>query len=86
MDPPAKEGILIPPNFLSNKFNGLYEGAIGRLGQRNISCYKCNKMGHISSECCKEQNDLVGTSKGKKIMSEWKSDGDDEDVHDDVIV
>lgn len=36
--------------------------------QQSARCYKGNEIGHISSECCKVQNALTETSKGKGAM------------------
>ena len=66
------------------------KGAASRLEQRNIRCYKCNEIDHISTECSKRQSSLTSTSKGKHITLEAKSEDkpkdDSEIIPDDGIV
>lgn len=54
----------------------------GRTGERTVRCYKCNEIGHISSECRIRQNTLADTSKGKSVVAESEVESNSEGIDD----
>ena len=45
-----------------------------------MRCYKCNEIGHISSECRIRQNTLADTSKGKSVVAESEVESNSEGI------